>query len=197
MNTDMTHVEVHPFEPFIPEKTNVLIMGTFPPKPERWNMDFYYPNRINDFWRIMGIVFYENSNRFWDEEKKRFRLEDIKNFLLERGIAMSDTGYKVKRLKDNASDKYLEIVEPVDLMNLLQIMPDCRAIATTGEKAAKVIADLTSTPLPKMGESVDFVTPSGKNIRIFRLPSTSRAYPMAIIKKAQYYADFFKDCRLI
>lgn len=189
--------ETHPFQPFIPDEARVLIMGTFPPKPERWNMKFYYPNRINDFWRIMGIVFYDNAERFWDEENKKFRLEDIRNFLTEHGIAMSDTGRKAVRLRDNASDKYLEIVEPVDLQGLLMLMPYCRAIATTGEKAAKVISGLTCTPLPAMGESVEYTSPEGKHIKIFRMPSTSRAFPMAISRKADYYRILFKSVGLI
>lgn len=195
--TDDMIIETHPFDPFVPNEARVLIMGTFPPKRERWNMEFYYPNRINDFWRIMGIVFYDNATRFWDEEKRAFRVDDIRNFLTERGIAMSDTGYKAVRLRDNASDKYLEIVEPVNLHDLLMVMPGCRAIATTGEKAARVISDLTGTPLPKMGEYVEYMSEEGKIIKIFRMPSTSRAYPMAVNKKAEYYKAMFEEEGLV
>ena len=39
-------LERHPWEPFIPEGAKVLIMGTFPPGPHRWSMDFYYPKRL-------------------------------------------------------------------------------------------------------------------------------------------------------
>lgn len=46
----MIPVEIHPFEPYVPDDARLLIMGTFPPKSERWSMEFYYPNRINDFW---------------------------------------------------------------------------------------------------------------------------------------------------
>ena len=50
-------LEVHPFEPFVPTDARVLMLGTFPPKPQRWSMPFYYPNKINDMWRVMGLVF--------------------------------------------------------------------------------------------------------------------------------------------
>ena len=49
-------IERHPFPPFVPRNAKVLILGTFPPKPVRWSMEFYYPNKTNDFWRIMGLI---------------------------------------------------------------------------------------------------------------------------------------------
>lgn len=196
-NKTVSVLETHPFDPFIPDHAKILIMGTFPPKDNRWSMEFYYPNRINDFWRIMGIVFYDNKDRFVDELNKTFRLEDIKNFLTERGIAMSDTGYRVRRLRDNASDKYLEIVEPVDLNGLLGLMPDCRVIATTGEKAAGVISDLTGLTAPKVGECVEGPTKTDRDLKVYRMPSTSRAYPLSIDKKAEVYAKMFRETGLI
>ena len=168
-------------------------MGTFPPKPQRWSMDFYYPNRINDFWRIMGLIFHGDKDYFWDAAQKSFRLADIKTLLNERGIALNDTGAEVRRLKDNASDKFLEIVRPVNLHSLLERMPLCHTVATTGEKAAGVIAELTHTTIPKMGQMV--VSPDG--LEIWRMPSTSRAYPLALEKKAACYASMFHHAGII
>ena len=45
-------VEYHPLRPFLPENAKVLFLGSFPPQRKRWCMDFYYPNFINDHWRI-------------------------------------------------------------------------------------------------------------------------------------------------
>ncbi|MDE5826666.1 MAG: uracil-DNA glycosylase family protein [Duncaniella sp.] len=199
MSTDSSSLplERHPFPPFIPANAKVLIMGTFPPKPVRWSMEFYYPNKTNDFWRVMGIIFYGDVNHF--------RLPDgtfdeplIRSFLEEKGIALHDTGAAVRRLKDNASDKFLEIVEPVNLGALLGEMPDCRYIATTGEKAASVISMITSSPLPKIGDWVESVWPEdGRMLEITRMPSTSRAYPLAVEKKADAYRELFRTAGLL
>ena len=54
--------EKHPFEPFLPAKARILFLGSFPPQPHRWSMPFYYPNWINDFWRIMGLLFFEDMS---------------------------------------------------------------------------------------------------------------------------------------
>ena len=113
-------VERHPFEPFLPEGAKVLMLGSFPPQRKRWSMEFYYPNFINDFWRIIGIIFFDDKDWFVDAYAKRFKLQEIKEFCVEKGIAMFDTATAVRRLKDNASDKFLEVVEPTDIPALLR-----------------------------------------------------------------------------
>ena len=180
--------EFHPFEPFIDSKTKLLVMGTFPPPRNRWSMDFYYPNRINDFWYMMGLIFLGDKYALVDVNKKTFRINEIKALLKEKHIGLNDTGYEIRRLKGNASDKYLEIVKPIPLHSLLNTFPAIRTLCTTGEKAAGVIAELTKTPVPRMGECVE--TESG--LKIWRMPSTSRAYPLALEKKAAYYATMFQ-----
>lgn len=181
-------IETHPWEPFLPENAKVLIMGTFPPGENRWSMDFYYPNPINDFWRIMGLIFLGDKDALWIAQSRTFDLSKIKELLEEKGIAMNDTARKACRLKGNASDKFLEILEPAPLYELLGKMPQCKSVATTGEKAAQVIASITDTPVPKMGERVL----SNEGLSIWRMPSTSRAYPMKLEKKAEYYRNMFE-----
>lgn len=186
-------IETHPFPPFVPDNARVLLMGTFPPQPKRWSMEFYYPNRTNDFWPMMGLIFYGDRKALCNPDGKTFNLDAIKALLTERGIALSDTGYRIRRLMDNASDKYLEILEPVNLEALMARMPGLRAIGTTGEKAAGVVATLTATEPPKMGQWVE--GPGG--ISLWRLPSTSRAYPLALEKKADYYRDIFLQAEVL
>lgn len=187
MTEDYLPIETHPFEPFIPENAKVLVMGTFPPQPKRWSMEFYYPNRTNDFWYMMGLIFYGDRNALLVAGSKDFDLPKIKGLLNTKGIALSDTGYRIRRLAGNASDKFLEIIEPVHYEELLHKMPNLKAVATTGEKAADQLAKLTGTEPPKMGKRV--TAPDG--IALWRMPSTSRAYPMKLENKAQYYREFF------
>lgn len=186
-------VETHPWEPFAPAGARVLIMGTFPPQSKRWSMDFYYPNRTNDFWFMMGLIFRGDRHALYDTSARSFRLDDIKALLTERGIALNDTGRRVRRLMGNASDKYLEIIEPAPLGELLASMPLCRTVVTTGEKAAGVVASLTDTPLPAMGTMVT----SADGIDIWRMPSTSRAYPLKLEKKAEYYERMFRHAGVL
>ncbi len=41
MKTDEIKTEIHPLEPFFPQGARLLMMGSFPPKRERWKMDFF------------------------------------------------------------------------------------------------------------------------------------------------------------
>lgn len=179
-------IENHPFEPFIPQNAKIIMLGTFPPKSDKWSMPFFYPNWINDMWRIMGIVFFDDAQHFVLPGRKAFDQDMICDFLCHTGIALFDTAQQVRRLKDNASDKFLEIVEPVNLNEILTSHSSITAVVTTGEKAASVVAEITHSPLPKMGERCT-VQYCGRSITHHRMPSTSRAYPMNIYKKADFY----------
>lgn len=186
----MIKIEQHPFEPFLPDGAVVLMLGTFPPKPERWSMEFYYPNKINDMWRIMGLLFCGDKNHFWLDSEKRFDLPKLKTFLTSQKIALYDTATRVRRLKDNASDKFLDIVETINLDEFFKARPTIRAIVTAGEKATGVIAQKTGVELPKMCE-VAHCNYHGHVFDLWRMPSTSRAYPLALEKKAQAYREMF------
>lgn len=183
-------IESHPFPPFLPEGAKVLMLGTFPPKPNRWAMEFFYPNKTNDMWKIMGLIFYADRNRFYDAERKTYRLEEIKAFLTKRRIALYDTATRVRRLKDNASDKYLDIVAAIDLRAFFAARPTIEAVVTAGEKATGVIAQMADVEPPKMGTVVQCEC-GGHAFKLWRMPSSSRAYPLALEKKAEAYFKMF------
>ena len=191
MENNQLRIERHPWPPYIPDGAKYLFLGTFPPKPERWSMDFFYPNKINDFWRVMGIIFKDDKNAFWDSGQQRFDLDAIKALLDREGIALWDTAMTVRRLKDNASDKFLEIVEPIDLKALLDSHPSIVQVVTAGEKATGVVAEQAGIGVPAIGVPVDCLI-GNHLIRLWRMPSTSRAYPLALEKKADAYRVIFE-----
>ena len=194
LQTTGNDVERHPLRPFLPENARVLFLGSFPPPRKRWCMDFFYPNFINDHWRIEGLVFYADKDYFVNNEQKTFRLPLIVDFLSHKGIALYDTCTAIRRLKDNASDKFLEVVEPTDIKSLLTTLPYCRLVVTTGEKATDTLkAYFNIEEALKVGHSLPtgLTNGDGEPIEVYRLPSSSRAYPMNITKKAEYYRDMF------
>ena len=83
--------EIHPLAPFLPPNARLLLLGSFPPPRKRWSMDFFYPNYTNDMWRIFGLIFFDDKNHFVDIEKKKFRKDNIEQFLREKAIAVSDS----------------------------------------------------------------------------------------------------------
>lgn len=108
-------IEQHPLEPFLPGNARLLMLGSFPPQKKRWSMEFYYPNWNNDMWRIAGLLFFNDKDHFVDKSRKAFCKECIISFLNKKGIALFDTATAVRRLQDNASDKFLEVVQPTDI----------------------------------------------------------------------------------
>ena len=206
-------IEEHPLEPFLPANARVLFLGSFPPPKARWSMEFFYPNWINDFWRIMGVIHFGDKAFFETEGEKRFDKDRIVAFCQEKGIALFDTARVVRRLKDNADDNFLEIVEGTDVFALWEQMPECRTIVTTGGKASEELQAYFEShglqvEIPKVGESRPLQLPlKGREgmgnrqsplqealfLRWWRMPSSSRAYPMKLEKKAEAYRKVFES----
>jgi len=189
-------VEYHPLIPFLPDNAKVLFLGSFPPQRKRWCIDFYYPNFINDHWRIEGEVFFGDRNHFVDIEAKRFKINEIVSFCQDKGIAFFDTSTAIRRLMDNASDKFLDVVEPTDIPALISKLAHLKAIVTTGEKATDTIcASLNIPEAPKVNTFVPIpklLNHDSESIILYRLPSSSRAYPLAFPKKAEAYRKMFE-----
>ncbi len=191
-------IETHPFEPWLPVNAKLLMLGTFPPAPKRWAMEWYYPNFTNDMWRIFGLIFFGDKLHFVDEANKTYRLNELKQFLKEKGVALFDTALRIRRTTGTASDKDLEIVQPADLDGMLRSLPECKAVLAAGQLATKVFTEHYNIDAPnlKMGEyrTFDF---EGRTLKLYRQPSSSRAYPMKVEKKAVYYEQMFKEIQII
>ncbi|WP_289293301.1 MULTISPECIES: uracil-DNA glycosylase family protein [Bacteroides] len=189
-------IENHPLEPFLPPHAKLLMLGSFPPQKKRWSMDFYYPNLNNDMWRIVGLLFFDNKDHFLNESKKAFCREQIIDFLNKKGIALFDTASAIRRLQDNASDKFLEVVQSTDIAAMLRQLPECKTIVTTGQKATDTLRMQFNVEEPKVGDFSEFVF-ENRPMRLYRMPSSSRAYPLALDKKAAAYRIIYQDLQML
>ena len=205
-NDKATELETHPFEPVLPPNATVMMMGTFPPTADKWAMSFHYPNFYNDMWRIYGRVFFNDADYFRIGDEKRFDPERIRDFMFERGIASCPTVKQAIRETGNASDKNLTVVTPVDLEVILPQVPKVASLFTTGGKATEVLLGLLDEPIakskhPKTNQSMDYPyqwqnannkKTDVNDLTLYRLPSTSRAYPLSLDKKVAAYKAFFE-----
>jgi len=192
----LLNIEEHPLEPFLPANAVLLMLGSFPPQKKRWSMDFFYPNLQNDMWRIVGLIFFQDKEHFLNPEKKVFDKDRIIEFLNDKGIALYDTTSAIRRLQDNASDKFLEVIEQTDISLLLKQIPMCKAIVTTGQKATDIIREQIEVKEPTVGTSEPFEF-GDKAMKLYRMPSSSRAYPLALEKKAAAYRVMFNELGLL
>ena len=189
-------IEQHPLEPFLPSHATLLMLGSFPPQKKRWSMDFFYPNLQNDMWRIFGMLFFNDKEHFLLPGKKAFNKDYLIKFLTEKGIALYDTASVIRRLQDNASDKFLEVIEPTDIRLLLKQLPHCKAIVTTGQKATDIIRSQIEVDEPSVGQSCPFEF-EDRTLRLYRMPSSSRAYPLALEIKASAYRFMLNELGLL
>ena len=131
-------------------------------------MNFFYPNFNNDMWRIIGLVFFGDRDHFISMPEKKFNKDMITDFCR------------------------------------------CNAIITTGEKASETVAAQFGCPVPKTGEHIGLTLPAAsyplswtplpiggsaaediyadRHIEFYRLPSSSRAYPLSLERKAEAYS---------
>lgn len=189
-------IEDHPLEPFLPSNGRILFLGSFPPPRVRWSMDFFYPNYQNDFWRIQGLLHFSDAGHFISKDEKSFDCEKIRSFCRVFGLGFFDTASRVCRLKGNASDDFLVVLRPADISGMLKEMPMCRTIVTTGGKSSSELMEIlekegsSGMVQPPVGGSSDILV-DGKDIRWWRMPSSSRAYPMKLETKADFYRKVF------
>lgn len=185
--------EEHPLKPFFPKGARMLMLGSFPPSRKRWSMEFYYPNFQNDMWRIFGIVFFGDRDKFVIKGKKAFDREAIIRFLKEKRIALGDTVAEAVRLKGTASDADLKVKASINIKEVLDKLPKCNLIVSTGGKSAEILSKALAINLPLTGQPVKIAITDKRDITLYRMPSSSRAYPMSIEKKAAMYAKMFAD----
>lgn len=188
-------VEHHPLQPFLPQNARLLMLGSFPPPKNRWCMDFFYPNRTNMMWEIFGEVFFGDPQRLVDAEHKTFRQSDIEQLLRDKGIAIFDTAQSVRRLAGNASDKFLQVVQKTDIPALLDQIPLCHDIVCTGQKSTQTLCEDYLAVVPPMGEFSSF-TIANREMRLWRMPSSSRAFPMPLPQKASFYRSMMQQVLL-
>ena len=96
----------------------------------------------------------------------------------------------VRRRNGCAWSKCFDVVEATDWRAMLRRMPQCRAVVTTGQKATDLFTASAMIAEPRMGDCTAFDF-EGRTVRFYRMPSSSRAYPLALPRKAEVYASLF------
>ena len=69
-------------------------------------------------------------------------------------------------------------------------------IVTTGQKATDTLRQQFNVEEPKVGDYSEFIF-EGRAMRLYRMPSSSRAYPLALDKKATAYRIMYQDLQIL
>lgn len=121
--------ETHPvWDIEIPE-VKTLIIGSYLPRKEVRNFDFFYPNFKNRMWptlaRIAGAPLHINLS---PSKLRQERVEILKALK----VGMVNMGQRIERLKASSLDKDIRIKEYHDILGLLRAKPEVKKILLSG-----------------------------------------------------------------
>jgi len=112
----------HPFDPVYNKDSKVLILGSFPSVKSR-EVNFYYGNKMNRFFKILAALFNENEP---------ISIINRKEFLLRHKIAVWDTIKECDIV--GSSDSSIKNVKVNDLSVILS-NSNVKYIFTNGNKS--------------------------------------------------------------
>ncbi len=116
----------HTFGPVFDERSQILILGSFPSVKSR-EQNFYYGHPQNRFWRVLSAV--------CGQKEPLFSIEEKKAFLLQNGIALWDVIESCDIV--GSSDSSIKNVVPND-MDVILNHADIRKIIANGDKAYRL-----------------------------------------------------------
>ncbi len=124
----------HPYEPFIKNDTEKLIVGTLPPprfttgELIKQDVDFCYGSYYNSLWLYIDKIHdlgldFENTNK---------AIEERKNFLIKHKIGVCDIVDSCERDKIDASDLGMQNIQLRNLIGYLNKSPKVHTLLFTG-----------------------------------------------------------------
>jgi len=119
--------EIHPWNWYIPNGAETVVIGTFPPVRRNWSFDFFYPNKNNYFWKIIAQIAGRPLHYISGEEA----VNERKELLNRLKLGVSDMGQIIRRKTDSSLDENLEIAAYMDIFKLLQENPSVRKLIFT------------------------------------------------------------------
>lgn len=114
----------HPFPPLFDEKSEILILGSFPSVKSR-EQNFFYGHAQNRFWRVVSAVY---------GAEVPVTIEDKRTFLLQNGIALWDVIASCNI--SGSSDSSIKNVTANDL-TVITDNADIKQIFVNGKTAEK------------------------------------------------------------
>jgi hypoxanthine-DNA glycosylase len=176
------HPEPLPFDTYLPENADKLILGTFPTKESLRKYKFFYPNPSNKFWRILaGLLGKELEFVKGDEA-----VYERKNILDKLNLAISDMGNTIYRQNESSLDANIFPVVFTDVFQIIDDNPQIKTIIiTSSTKGTSVLSwfiaycqlnkVLVSVPRRSLVPWETFIRFSDKTVKVIVIYSTSGA----------------------
>lgn len=140
------------------ENMRTLILGTFPPHKDKWDYPFYYPNKANNFWKVLANIAGTTLNYHSGEAAVLERKALMQNLR----VGVQNLGLVVERRGKGALDKDISILEYQDLIGII----------TTSESLNKIFLPGYSDKTSTYKSFVDYLKKNGIN---YSLPEKIKA----------------------
>jgi hypoxanthine-DNA glycosylase len=196
----------HPFQPYIPENSTKLIIGTIPPKRfcvsaenlQKDDVYFYYGSKDNSFWNLLGDIFKYDFLKINTIEA----INQRKDFLKKHNIGITDLINSCKRNNDLATDDNLDDIEYKDILFLLQKYKNITTLIYTSEFVKKCMNKIVKTHhsfnYPDKKRQTLKINEKEYNIIILYSPSRRALRNMGKngqLKRRIQYENIFKACK--
>ena len=139
---------IHPLPPFYDERSEILILGSFPSVKTR-EMGFFYGHPQNRFWRVLQTVF--------EEAEMPATIEERKAFLRRHRIALWDVIYACEIA--GSSDASIRNVTATDLSPILE-KAQIRQIYVNGRTAEKMYRKYSESKLDRTAACLPSTSPA-------------------------------------
>ncbi|CAZ94743.1 MULTISPECIES: uracil-DNA glycosylase family protein [Zobellia] len=169
-------LHTHPYEPFVFEQAEKLIVGTLPPprfttgELKADDVDFCYGSRNGMLWPILDRIFdlglvYENTH---------LAIEQRKNFLLANKIGVCDIVESAERDKVDASDLGMQNVRLRNLLHYLERYRNLKTVLFMGGNSKNGPEYFFRKLLKPIGVKLETISEEVPRIYQFQLPETGR-----------------------
>lgn len=159
-------IHQHPYDPFLPEETEKLIVGTIPPPrfttgelfPD--DVDFCYGSRFGLLWPILERVY----DFPLDYENTAASIEQRKQLLARNRLGICDMVERCERSRMKASDLGMRNILLRDLPSVLSAHGSIRRILFMGGASKNGPEYLFSRQVKEMGIKMELVISSSPRI---------------------------------
>jgi G:T/U-mismatch repair DNA glycosylase len=108
-----------------------LILGSFPPHQKKRDYPFYYPNKQNNFWKILAAICSHELLYFQGEKAVLER----KAIMEKLQIGIENMGRSIKRKGESAKDTDIVISDFHDIISIIQSHKELCMIILSGYSA--------------------------------------------------------------
>lgn len=124
-------IEIHPDWYFNIPEMKVLILGSYPPHLDKWSFPFYYPNKQNNFWKILAAINNAELNYFEGD----IAVNERKQLMRNLKIGVQNMGKVIYRKGKSSLDADIEIKEFQDILAIIKKHPELKKIILSGYSA--------------------------------------------------------------